>query len=369
MDVTRSRPELRLHRYTEVPHAVELVVPDRSYVSTRAPRLFNYASRDPDILSWFPDELRRTVVSCPDEYVIRLSDACVVQGHYLILRPDKALADTFNFDSGALDRTGVRAAGRLVERGEVERYSGGALPVFHIFKDIYYNYGHMLVEVLPKLLHIEAMGIRDFVLLFPWSALGFLPVLQYTADVLGLRFEHVVCYNNQLLHVAEVFWVGPVAHHDRRKSRTLRDLAQRLVAATSDAPSPRRLYVTRPCGANRPMPQQAALEDLARSAGYHVVEPSTLAFPEQVRLFHGADHVLGPMGAALANTVFMRPGARVSMLTSRRVDPFFWDIARLMDLRFDWVFTRDAEAWTPEMQTEPFDLDPARFAGMLAWLD
>lgn len=347
---------------------MELVVPDRSYGSARPPRVFNYASRDPNILSWFPDELRRTVVTCPDEYVVRLRNACVVQGHYLILQPDMALADTFNFDRGALDRTGVRAVGQQILRGEVDHYSGGALPVFHLFKDIYYNYGHMLVEVLPKLLHIEALGIREFVLVFPWSGLAYLPVLQYAADVLGLRFEHVVCYNNQVLQLDEIFWVGPVAHHDRRKSRTLRDLAQRLVVATTRSPL-RRLYVTRPCTANRPIPNHAVLEDLARARGYHVVEPSTLSFPEQVSLFHGADHVLGPMGAALTNTVFMRPGTRVSMLTSRRVDPFFWDIARLMDLRFDWVFTRDAEAWTPEMQTEAWHIDPARFAGMLAWLE
>ena len=122
---------------------------------------------------------------------------------------------------------------------------------------MYYNYGHMLVEVLPKLLHIRAMGIRRFTLLFPWSSLMFLPAVQYAAEALGLSFEHVVCVNNQVVQVDEVLWIGPVAHHDRRKSQTLRDLAQILGPAAPASAFPRQLYVTRPPGAIREDPHPA----------------------------------------------------------------------------------------------------------------
>jgi len=369
MDVNLRPPALRLHRLAEIPHQVELVVPDRSYAVQGPPRLFNYLIRDPRLLSWFPEELLRTRVACPDEYVIRLRDAHVVHGHYLILYPDQALADTFNFEDSAVDRPAITEIGQQILRGEVHQCPPSALPTFHIFKDVYCNYGHMLVEVLPKLLHIRAMGIERFTLLFPWSSLMFLEAVQFAAGALGLAFEHVVCFNNQIVHVDEVLWIGPVAQHDRRKSQTLRDLVQVLAEAVPASVFPRRLYVTRPPGAIRPIANQAELENLARSRGYHVIEPATLSFPEQVSLFRDADHVLGPMGAALTNTVFMRPGARVSMFTNRRVDPFYYDIARLIGLRFDWVFTQDAEAWTNIMQTEAWTIDAGRFAGMLAWLD
>jgi len=369
MDVSAAPPSLRLHGRTEVPHAVELMVPDRSYAAYGPPRLFNYLTRDPNILSWLPGELLRTTIACPDEYVIRLRDVHVVHGHYLILYPDRALADTFNFENSAVDRPVISAIGQQILRREVHRNPESAWPVFHIFKDVYRNYGHMLVEVLPKLLHIRAIGIERFILLFPWSSLMFLPAVQFAAEALGLTFEHTVCFNNQIVRVDEVLWVGPVAQHDRRKSQTLRELARILGAAAPASAFPRRLYVTRPPGAIRPIANQAQLEDLARAHGYHVVEPSTLSFSEQVSLFHGADHVLGPMGAALANTVFMQPGARVSMFTNRRVDPFFYDIARLIGLEFDWIFTQDAEAWTNVMQTELWTIDPGRFAGVLPWLD
>ena len=368
MDVSVTAPPLRLHRHVEVPHRIELTVPHRSYAVQGPPRLFNYRTRDPRLLSWFPEELLRTSIDCPDEYVIRLRDAHVVHGHYLILYPDQALADTFNFEHSAVDRPVITEVGQQILRGEVHHCPVSTLPTFHIFKDVYYNYGHMLVEVLPKLLHIRAMGIRRFTLLFPWSGLMFLPAVRYAAKALGLSFKHVVCFNNQIVRVEEVLWIGPVAQHDRRKSQTLRDLAQ-ILGPAAPASAPRRLYVTRPPGAIRPIANQSQLEDLARGRGYHVIEPATLSFPEQIGLFHGADHVLGPMGAALANTVFMRPGGRVSMFANRRVDPFYYDIARLIGLQFDWVFFQDAEAWTSSMQTEAWAIDAARFEGMLAWLD
>jgi capsular polysaccharide biosynthesis protein len=367
--VSQASPSMRLHRHTEVPHDVALVVPDRSYACHGPPRLFNYLTRDPKALSWFPAEILRTTVDCPDEYVIRIRDAHVVHGHYLIQYPARPLADTFNFENSAVDRPEISEIGQQILRGEVHRHTANDLPIFHIFKDVYCNYGHMLVEVLPKLLHIKAMGVGRFTMLFPWSSLMFLPAVQFAADALGLSFEHVVCFNNQIVRVDEVLWVGPIAQHDRRKSQTLRDLAGLLTAAVPTSGLPRRLYVTRPAGAIRPIANQAELEGLARAHGYHVVEPATLSFPEQISLFHGADHVLGPMGAALTNTVFMRPGTRVSMFTNRRIDPFYYDIARLMGLEFDWVFTQDGEAWTNVMQTEPWHIDGARFAGLLPWLD
>ncbi len=362
-------PAMRLHRHTQVPHDVALVVPGRSYAAQDPPRLFNYLTRDPNLLSWLPSELLRTTIACPDEYVIRIRDAHIVHGHYLIQYPARPLADTFNFEDSAVNRPEISAIGQQILRGEVHRHERNALPIFHIFKDVYCNYGHMLVEVLPKLLHIKAMGIDRFTLLFPWSSLMFLSAVQFAAGVLGIEFEHVVCFNNQIVRVDEVFWVGPIAQHDRRKSQTLRELARRLAAAVPASAFPRRLYVTRPAGALRPIANQAELERLAHAHGYFVVEPATLSFPEQISMFHGADHVLGPMGAALTNSVFMRPGTRVSMFTNRRVDPFYYDIARLMRLQFDWIFTQDAEAWTNVMQSEPWMVDAARFAGMLPWLD
>ena len=183
---------MRLYRHTELPHDVVLTVPDRSYASQGPPRLFNYRPRDPNVASWLPDELLRTTVACPDEYVIRIRDVHVVHGHYLIQYPAHPLADTFNFEHSAVDRPVITAIGQQILRGEVHRHEGNALPIFHIFKDVYCNYGHMLVEVLPKLLHIRTMGITRFALLFPWSSLMFLPAVQFAANALGMTFEHVV---------------------------------------------------------------------------------------------------------------------------------------------------------------------------------
>jgi len=125
-------PSMRLHRHTEMPHDVALTVPHRSYVCHGPPRMFNYLTRDPKALSWFPVEILRTSVHCPDEYVIRIRDAHVVHGHYLIQYPGRPLADTFNFENSAVDRPVITEIGQQILRGEVHRHTSDALPIFHI---------------------------------------------------------------------------------------------------------------------------------------------------------------------------------------------------------------------------------------------
>ena len=53
-----------------------------------------------------------------------------------------------------------------------------------------------------------------------------------------------------------------------------------------------------------------------RAMGFHVVEPQTLPFEEQVRTFAAARIVVGPGGAGMFNTVFCRPGTAVVSVES-----------------------------------------------------
>jgi len=50
--------------------------------------------------------------------------------------------------------------------------------------------------------------------------------------------------------------------------------------------------------------------------GFTVVQPETLAFPEQVRAFSGARVIVGLGGAGMFNAVFARPGTRIVAIES-----------------------------------------------------
>jgi capsular polysaccharide biosynthesis protein len=61
----------------------------------------------------------------------------------------------------------------------------------------------------------------------------------------------------------------------------------------------------------------AEIEQLMVSRGYVVIEPEKLTFLEQNQLFRNAKDIVAPTGAALANAIFCRPGARVAVLMAK----------------------------------------------------
>ena len=110
------------------------------------------------------------------------------------------------------------------------------------------------------------------------------------------------------------------------------------------------------------MTNAAEVQARAEAAGLTVVEPSRLDFPAQVALFAGARVVAGPMGAGLTLTAAMAPGGHMAMFDPGTADPFFWNIACLGGLAFDWGFTApvvpgNAAAFSDDMTVPPALLD------------
>ncbi|MGE0716570.1 MAG: DUF563 domain-containing protein [Alphaproteobacteria bacterium] len=103
-----------------------------------------------------------------------------------------------------------------------------------------------------------------------------------------------------------------------------------VVAATGRA-SPagtRRLFVCRAgAGQRRLLDEEAAVAILA-GAGFEAVDPAGLAIGEQMRLFSGAQWIIGTHGAGLANIVFAPPGARLVELRAAAHPLLYAELAR-----------------------------------------
>jgi hypothetical protein len=61
----------------------------------------------------------------------------------------------------------------------------------------------------------------------------------------------------------------------------------------------------------------------------------------------------------------MAPGGRVTMLDPGVADFFFWDIACLAGLRFDWVFTQAVRPGAIERKEAPTAIDTALLQDVL----
>lgn len=98
---------------------------------------------------------------------------------------------------------------------------------------------------------------------------------------------------------------------------------------------PKRLYVSRADTANRGLMNEPEVERLLSDHGFTVIAPGTLSLREQIRLFRGAEMIIGPHGGGMTNLAFCRPGAKVLELAqSNYANPCMNRIAQVRRLEY-----------------------------------
>ena len=362
-----AQPPIPLVKYAAVPDGQMLFIrPPTKYAST-PPGLIDFSYRDAEIARIFLRILARETVEVPAEAVMLYRDGRVLDGRFILTREGAGIEESF-VDVSVEDVVLRRHPGRqaALAAGEAEVLPAAGPPVAAIFKEHCQTFGHVVGEMLPRLAHLAELGPREWRLLVPQMAMKLAPVIDFAVEALGMRATLVPCPEGSVLHVPALHWVSPVSRTNTQTSPTLMRLVERLRAAAPPADGPRRLFVTRPAGGRRPLTNVAALEAVAVAAGFAVVEPSALSVARQVALFAGAEWVAGPWGSGLVLSAAMAPGGRVTMIGSAIPDFFFWDIACLAGLRFDWVFTEPMYPDAPELFASPVTIAPALLGELLS---
>lgn len=145
----------------------------------------------------------------------------------------------------------------------------------------------------------------------------------------------------------------------------MRDMIDELKRRHPAGGTGRRLYLTRAGAVTstaRRLENEDEVESLLRRYDFETLEPGTLSFAEQIRLFSEAECVVGLHGSALANTAFMPPGAAVVDIIPELEFATFsrWtqNIARLFGLRWQQIVTaskRDGRAVVASVDLEALE--------------
>lgn len=119
----------------------------------------------------------------------------------------------------------------------------------------------------------------------------------------------------------------------------MRQRADEILENQPLSSQPRRLYLRRLSGRRRVL-NQTEVEAMVEEFGFTIVSPETLSFADQVSLFRNAEMVIAPVGAALANLVFTRPGCKVTVFARKMTDPnyyYFDTLAKVMGHDFRYI--------------------------------
>lgn len=185
-------------------------------------------------------------------------------------------------------------------------------------------YGHFLIETLPRLLLMAASGAEIFAPFAPVLDRNSPPwLLEILTRHCGIDPGRAIFFDPEGERLAlDDAIILPLGIREGFHP-AIGPLLDRLVArATGEvlASQPSRLFIRRrgylnPQSGQRILENEQALADIAaQKFGFTVIEPQTLPWLDQIRIFAGAATIVGEYGSALHNALFAPPGTTVGAI-------------------------------------------------------
>ncbi len=236
-----------------------------------------------------------------------------------------------------------------------------------------FNYGHWLVDDLPRAkawLRLRRRLRPVPVLVMPSHGERIdairLQSLRLLVDS-RIRVQFIAPYGPCRLR--NLYYVTPVSYHPRTKNpAAIHFVRSRAAVCLPEKGDPtRKLFVARRPPNSRAIINFDELWGFLQALGFELVEPETLAFASQVKLFRDAQVVVGQMGAGMTNSLFCRPATNLIYLAPIGwLEPFYLDLAVLGGQQYNFLAgpsVQDCPAYLSDF-TVPIDLLYHRLALM-----
>jgi capsular polysaccharide biosynthesis protein len=206
------------------------------------------------------------------------------------------------------------------------------------------NYGHWLVDVLPRVHLLKKSGWFDRV--------NWFVVPNYRHDfqkdslkLLGIREEQIILGSDQLHITADVV-ISSSAPRGVRSYLMPQWLAEfhrssylnQIPATARYAP---RVYISRRDGTTRKVLNEEKFIELLKKYNFQIIELSKLSFIEKINLFHHARVLVSVVGAAFSNLVYCQQGTKaLEIFPEVLVDTFDYNLATLVGVEYNYLICR-----------------------------
>lgn len=241
------------------------------------------------------------------------------------------------------------------------------------------NWYHWLVETLPAafLAQFLPSDFDDYPLVVPELAIEIAQCRESIELFAGgrrllplplerFRFRELVIIDKivqEPLNMRSGYW--PTSADYSFNPRLLREYRQAVIAALRSLPEDgcRRLYLARE-NDRRPYNQEELIA-IANQYGFQAVYPAQLTFREQVAIFANAEFIVGPSGAAFANTLFCSPGSRLLSWVIPHYSGFcsYMNIAATAGTELRYLLSRPTlpVESTADAYSCPYEIDAVEF--------
>ena len=202
-----------------------------------------------------------------------------------------------------------------------------------------FNYGHWLVDDIPRLAAIDKFNLGNLIALFP-SYGNQIDSIRQLGFGLFPGISSKALNPNKVYATENLFYVTPVSYHPKTLSPSGMKFVQSTIPQVS-CKTGKKIFINR---RKKNFGQRVLLNEdgiLAYlfSQGFEEVFPEDFNMVEQANIFRVATHVVGIMGAAMTNTIFCSKSARILYLAPNGwIEPFFWNIACINQVEYGVLF-------------------------------
>lgn len=186
------------------------------------------------------------------------------------------------------------------------------------------NYGHWLVEIMPRLglarlkCHVSGLAIPSVdgaMKSVIHESLNLCDKLKTTP-----RFE---LKKNEVVFFKEIILVSGATQHGSYMSPLMISEIDNAIQHI-DGVNNEKIFISRR-GTARNIANQNEIEETLKECGFSIINPASMNFIDQIRLFKNAKIIIGVMGAGMTNIVFAERGARIINLSPATMpDTFFY---------------------------------------------
>lgn len=216
----------------------------------------------------------------------------------------------------------------LINRTEITSLSGNFI---HLLVQWDGNYGHWLVECLPRLILLAKQFPTDgFKVVVSGNGGPIDKVYIDSLAYLGFDENRVFFTRFHTIKFEEIIYPTPLTIQPWVKSpfvvSSLEELGRTIVGDQTQIQS-ERIFIERPETSRRRLINQEEVKLELVKHGFSVVNPSKMSFSEQVIAFSNAKIVAGVLGAECTNLVFGHQGLiLIGFSPEHMQDDFFWDL-------------------------------------------
>lgn len=217
----------------------------------------------------------------------------------------------FNFCKKELSEDIIEGCSDIVD--EVYFYSG------HVLQ----HYGHALLSTLSRYWILLTSFPSKKILyhgVHPFSV----PYIKFWLEGFGLSEESFVSFSS-ITRLRKLLIVEPSFEELNRASRVFANLCHFIARQSNSTLSyPRKrsaVYISKSkiTSGVTSIVNECEIENEMISMGVDVVHPQTLSFSDQIRLFHEYEFIMGTACSAMHNSIFVKGGCRLSILTFQNV--------------------------------------------------